>query len=166
MHLSEFFKNVNKQSWVQTLSLMSMYRLWIMWRRSARLSPKLRGSSWLLKWKTLYLCCQKTSLSSLINLVSFHFKYYYHVWVLSDSVTQRSWPRHFKKNMCCCKPCCSMVSDFSFFHADRKFCFVVMRFWFLSSHEGPDDPEAIKIFKVASGEGGDPQKKIATAVYE
>ncbi|KAM9309693.1 m-AAA protease-interacting protein 1, mitochondrial [Pholidichthys leucotaenia] len=48
----------------------------------------------------------------------------------------------------------------------RKFCFIVMRFWLLSSHEGPDDPEALKIFKVASTEDGTPQKKIATAVYE
>uniref|UniRef100_A0A3B5R7E1 Si:dkey-82o10.4 n=2 Tax=Xiphophorus maculatus TaxID=8083 RepID=A0A3B5R7E1_XIPMA len=48
----------------------------------------------------------------------------------------------------------------------RKFCFVVMRFWFLSSHEGPDDPEGTKIFKVTSGEDGSPQKKLATAVYE
>ncbi|KAM4735168.1 m-AAA protease-interacting protein 1, mitochondrial [Anableps anableps] len=48
----------------------------------------------------------------------------------------------------------------------RKFCFVVMRFWLLSSHEGPDDPEGTKIFKVASGEDGSPQKKLATAVYE
>ncbi|KAM4581378.1 m-AAA protease-interacting protein 1, mitochondrial [Odontesthes bonariensis] len=48
----------------------------------------------------------------------------------------------------------------------RKFCSVVMRFWLLSSHEGPDDPEGIKIFKVAPGEEEGPQKKIATAVYE
>lgn len=48
----------------------------------------------------------------------------------------------------------------------RKFCFVVMRFYLLSSHEGPDDPEGIKIFRVASDEDGGPQKKIATAVYE
>ncbi|XP_072249696.1 m-AAA protease-interacting protein 1, mitochondrial [Leuresthes tenuis] len=48
----------------------------------------------------------------------------------------------------------------------RKFCSVVMRFWLLSSHEGPDDPEGIKIFKVAAGEEDGPQKKIATAVYE
>lgn len=48
----------------------------------------------------------------------------------------------------------------------RKFCFVVLRFWFLSPHDGPDDPEATKIFKVASSEDGNPQKKIATAVYE
>ncbi|XP_044063046.1 m-AAA protease-interacting protein 1, mitochondrial [Siniperca chuatsi] len=48
----------------------------------------------------------------------------------------------------------------------RKFCFIVMRFWFLSTLEGPDDPEGTKIFKVASGEDGGPQKKIVTAVYE
>ncbi|CAN9514394.1 unnamed protein product [Ophioblennius macclurei] len=48
----------------------------------------------------------------------------------------------------------------------KKFCSIVMRFWLLSAHEGPDDPEGIKIFKVASSEDGGPQKKIATAVYE
>ncbi|KAG7216485.1 hypothetical protein INR49_001971 [Caranx melampygus] len=48
----------------------------------------------------------------------------------------------------------------------RKFCFIVMRFWLLSTHEGPDDPEGTKIFKVAYSEDGTPQKKIATAVYE
>ncbi|XP_069576497.1 m-AAA protease-interacting protein 1, mitochondrial [Brachyistius frenatus] len=48
----------------------------------------------------------------------------------------------------------------------RKFCFIVMRFWLLSPHEGPDDPEGSKIFKLDSGEGGDPRKKVATAVYE
>ncbi|MEQ2180095.1 hypothetical protein GOODEAATRI_032214 [Goodea atripinnis] len=48
----------------------------------------------------------------------------------------------------------------------RKFCFVAIRFWLLSSHEGPDDPEGTKIFKVASSEDGSPQKKLATAVYE
>ncbi|CAK6959023.1 m-AAA protease-interacting protein 1%2C mitochondrial [Scomber scombrus] len=48
----------------------------------------------------------------------------------------------------------------------RKFCFIVMRFWFLSTHEGPDDPEATKIFKVTPSDDGSPQKKIATAVYE
>ncbi|KAI3361353.1 hypothetical protein L3Q82_013533, partial [Scortum barcoo] len=47
----------------------------------------------------------------------------------------------------------------------RKFCFVVMRFWLLSAHEGPDDPEGTKIFKVASNEDGGPQKKIVTAVF-
>ncbi|XP_031135238.1 m-AAA protease-interacting protein 1, mitochondrial [Sander lucioperca] len=48
----------------------------------------------------------------------------------------------------------------------RKFCFVVMRCWLLSTYEGPDDPEGTKIFKVASSEDGGPQKKIVTAVYE
>ncbi|XP_071326213.1 m-AAA protease-interacting protein 1, mitochondrial [Trachinotus anak] len=48
----------------------------------------------------------------------------------------------------------------------RKFCFIVMRFWLLSTHEGPDDPEGTKLFRVASGEDGSPQKKLATAVYE
>ncbi|KAM9352990.1 m-AAA protease-interacting protein 1, mitochondrial [Symphorus nematophorus] len=48
----------------------------------------------------------------------------------------------------------------------RKFCTIVMRFWFLSTNEGPDDPEGIKIFRVASSEEGSPQKKVVTAVYE
>lgn len=48
----------------------------------------------------------------------------------------------------------------------RKYCFIVMRFWFLSTYEGPDDPEGTKIFKVASSEDGSPEKKIVTAVYE
>ncbi|XP_074508955.1 m-AAA protease-interacting protein 1, mitochondrial [Sebastes fasciatus] len=48
----------------------------------------------------------------------------------------------------------------------RKFCFVVMRFYLLSTYDGPDDPEGINIFKVASSEDGVPQKKIVTAVYE
>lgn len=48
----------------------------------------------------------------------------------------------------------------------RKFCHVVMRFWVLSTHEGPDDPEGAKIFKVDSSTDGGPQRKIATAVYE
>ncbi|XP_049902226.1 m-AAA protease-interacting protein 1, mitochondrial [Epinephelus moara] len=48
----------------------------------------------------------------------------------------------------------------------RKYCFIVMRFWFLSTYEGPDDPEGTKIFKVASSEDGNPEKKIVTAVYE
>ncbi|XP_061918645.1 m-AAA protease-interacting protein 1, mitochondrial [Entelurus aequoreus] len=48
----------------------------------------------------------------------------------------------------------------------RKFCIIAMRCWHLSSHEGPDDPEGTRIFKVSSGEDGVPQKKIATVVYE
>ncbi|XP_029957895.1 m-AAA protease-interacting protein 1, mitochondrial [Salarias fasciatus] len=53
-----------------------------------------------------------------------------------------------------------------FDNSGGKFCSIVMRFWLVSTHEGPDDPEGIKIFKVASSEEGGPQKKIATAVYE
>ncbi|XP_008280949.1 uncharacterized protein C2orf47 homolog, mitochondrial [Stegastes partitus] len=48
----------------------------------------------------------------------------------------------------------------------RKFCSVAMRFWLLSSHEGPDDPEATKIFRVTADEDAGPKKKLATAVYE
>lgn len=48
----------------------------------------------------------------------------------------------------------------------RKFCFVVMRFWILTTHGGPDDPEATKIFRVASSPDSSPQKRIVTAVYE
>uniref|UniRef100_G3PHX6 Si:dkey-82o10.4 n=1 Tax=Gasterosteus aculeatus aculeatus TaxID=481459 RepID=G3PHX6_GASAC len=48
----------------------------------------------------------------------------------------------------------------------RQFCDVAMRFWLLSTYEGPDDPEGTKIFQVApSGDGG-PQRRIVTAVYE
>lgn len=47
----------------------------------------------------------------------------------------------------------------------RKYCFVVMRFWLLTTLEGPDDPEGTKIFKVTSSKD-EPQKKIVTAVYE
>lgn len=54
-----------------------------------------------------------------------------------------------------------------FIFTGRKFCSVVMRFWLLSSHEGPEDPEGSKIFKVAPSEEAEgPQRKIATAVYE
>lgn len=41
-----------------------------------------------------------------------------------------------------------------------------MRFWILTAHSGPDDPEATKIFKVASCADSGPQKRIVTAVYE
>ncbi|XP_078143445.1 m-AAA protease-interacting protein 1, mitochondrial isoform X3 [Centroberyx gerrardi] len=59
-----------------------------------------------------------------------------------------------------------LVSGCPLLPPGRKFCFVVMRFWLLSTLEGPDDPEGTKIFKVASSEDGGPQKKIVTAVYE
>ncbi|XP_029360658.1 m-AAA protease-interacting protein 1, mitochondrial isoform X2 [Echeneis naucrates] len=48
----------------------------------------------------------------------------------------------------------------------RRFCFISTRFWFLSTYQGPDDPEGTQIFKVAPHEDGSPQRKIATAVYE
>ncbi|TKS82546.1 m-AAA protease-interacting protein 1, mitochondrial [Collichthys lucidus] len=47
----------------------------------------------------------------------------------------------------------------------RKFCSIVLRFWFLSTPEGPDDPKA-RILKVAPREDGAPQRKVATAVFE
>ncbi|XP_027142039.1 m-AAA protease-interacting protein 1, mitochondrial isoform X1 [Larimichthys crocea] len=47
----------------------------------------------------------------------------------------------------------------------RKFCSIVLRFWFLSTSEGPDDPKA-RILKVAPREDGAPQRKVATAVFE
>ncbi|XP_010772360.1 uncharacterized protein C2orf47 homolog, mitochondrial [Notothenia coriiceps] len=48
----------------------------------------------------------------------------------------------------------------------KTYCFIVMRFWHMSTYEGPDDPESTKIFKVSSSEDGVPQKRIVTAVYE
>uniref|UniRef100_A0A8C6SR11 Uncharacterized protein n=1 Tax=Neogobius melanostomus TaxID=47308 RepID=A0A8C6SR11_9GOBI len=48
----------------------------------------------------------------------------------------------------------------------RKFCSIVMRFWFLTTLEGPEDPEATRIFRVAPRQDGGPQEKVATAVYE
>ncbi|CAL1612313.1 unnamed protein product [Knipowitschia caucasica] len=48
----------------------------------------------------------------------------------------------------------------------RKFCSIVMRFWFLTSLEGPQDPEATKIFRVAPSQDGCQQTTVATAVYE
>lgn len=48
----------------------------------------------------------------------------------------------------------------------RKFCSIVMRFWFLTTLEGPEDPEATRIFRVAPRRDGRPQERVATAVYE
>ncbi|KAG8009807.1 m-AAA protease-interacting protein 1 [Nibea albiflora] len=47
----------------------------------------------------------------------------------------------------------------------KKFCSIVLRFWFLSTPGGPDDPES-RIFKVAPREDGGPQRKIVSAVFE
>nr|XP_046157502.1 m-AAA protease-interacting protein 1, mitochondrial-like [Oncorhynchus gorbuscha] len=48
----------------------------------------------------------------------------------------------------------------------RKFCFIVMRFWHMSTADVPEDQESTKIFKMATTEEDGPQKKIVTAVYE
>ncbi|XP_064205148.1 m-AAA protease-interacting protein 1, mitochondrial [Anguilla rostrata] len=48
----------------------------------------------------------------------------------------------------------------------RKFCYIVMRFWHLSSADVPEDPESTRIFKVAEAEGEAPPRRIVTAVYE
>ncbi|XP_038832755.1 m-AAA protease-interacting protein 1, mitochondrial [Salvelinus namaycush] len=48
----------------------------------------------------------------------------------------------------------------------RKFCFIVIRFWHMSTADVPEDPESTKIFKMAATEEDGPQKKIVTAVYE
>ncbi|XP_057689979.1 m-AAA protease-interacting protein 1, mitochondrial [Corythoichthys intestinalis] len=48
----------------------------------------------------------------------------------------------------------------------RKFCTIAMRLWYLTTPDGPDDPEAVKIFRVAPGADGFPPKRVATAVYE
>uniref|UniRef100_A0A8C8CUR4 Uncharacterized protein n=1 Tax=Oncorhynchus tshawytscha TaxID=74940 RepID=A0A8C8CUR4_ONCTS len=48
----------------------------------------------------------------------------------------------------------------------RKFCFIVMRFWHMSTADVPEDPESTKIFKMAATEEDGPHKKIVTAVYE
>ncbi|XP_052002302.1 m-AAA protease-interacting protein 1, mitochondrial isoform X1 [Xyrauchen texanus] len=49
----------------------------------------------------------------------------------------------------------------------RKFCYIMMRFWHLSSADVPDDPESTRVFKMDfSGDQDGPQKKIITAVYE
>ncbi|XP_055019900.1 m-AAA protease-interacting protein 1, mitochondrial [Boleophthalmus pectinirostris] len=48
----------------------------------------------------------------------------------------------------------------------RKFCSITMRFWFLTALEGPEDPEATRVFRVAPGEDGRQTTKVATAVYE
>ncbi|XP_077455085.1 m-AAA protease-interacting protein 1, mitochondrial-like [Stigmatopora argus] len=52
------------------------------------------------------------------------------------------------------------------FAPGRKFCTIAMRVWYLTSPDGPDDPEGVKIFRVAPGTDGVPPKRVATAVYE
>ncbi|XP_016403234.1 uncharacterized protein C2orf47 homolog, mitochondrial-like, partial [Sinocyclocheilus rhinocerous] len=52
-----------------------------------------------------------------------------------------------------------------FDQSSRKFLYITMRLWFLSSADVPEDPESSRIFKMDITEDG-PQKKIITAVYE
>ncbi|XP_070976189.1 m-AAA protease-interacting protein 1, mitochondrial-like [Oncorhynchus clarkii lewisi] len=59
----------------------------------------------------------------------------------------------------------SLFSCFLLF-SGRKFCFIVMRFWHMSTADVPEDQESTKIFKMATTEEDGPQKKIVTAVYE
>ncbi|KAI1886144.1 hypothetical protein AGOR_G00210980 [Albula goreensis] len=48
----------------------------------------------------------------------------------------------------------------------RKYCYILVRLWHLSSADLPEDPESTRIFKVAEAEGEDQPKRIVTAVYE
>ncbi|XP_037129707.1 m-AAA protease-interacting protein 1, mitochondrial [Syngnathus acus] len=48
----------------------------------------------------------------------------------------------------------------------RKFCTIVMRLWYLTTLDGPEDPEGTRIFRVSPGPDGVRPKKVATAVYE
>ncbi|KAG1942950.1 m-AAA protease-interacting protein 1, mitochondrial [Pimephales promelas] len=48
----------------------------------------------------------------------------------------------------------------------RKFVYITMRLWYLSSADVPEDPESTRIFKMELTEEDGPQKKIITAVYE
>lgn len=53
-----------------------------------------------------------------------------------------------------------------FDQSGRKFLYITMRLWYLSSADVPEDPESIRIFKMDLTEEDGPQKKIITAVYE
>ncbi|XP_073703989.1 m-AAA protease-interacting protein 1, mitochondrial [Garra rufa] len=48
----------------------------------------------------------------------------------------------------------------------RKFLYITMRLWYLSSADVAEDPESTRIFKMDKTEEDGPQKKIITAVYE
>ncbi|KAL2084432.1 hypothetical protein ACEWY4_019950 [Coilia grayii] len=47
----------------------------------------------------------------------------------------------------------------------RKFCYIIMRFWHLTTADVPEDPESTQIFRITDN-GDDPPRKIVTAVYE
>ncbi|XP_077432233.1 m-AAA protease-interacting protein 1, mitochondrial [Vanacampus margaritifer] len=48
----------------------------------------------------------------------------------------------------------------------RTFCTITMRLWYLTTLDGPDDPEGTRIFRVSPGPDSARSKKVATAVYE
>uniref|UniRef100_A0A671KSK9 Uncharacterized protein n=1 Tax=Sinocyclocheilus anshuiensis TaxID=1608454 RepID=A0A671KSK9_9TELE len=48
----------------------------------------------------------------------------------------------------------------------RKFLYITMRLWYLSSADVPEDPESARIFRMDLTEDDGPQKKTITAVYE
>ncbi|KAM6968076.1 m-AAA protease-interacting protein 1, mitochondrial [Aplochiton taeniatus] len=52
------------------------------------------------------------------------------------------------------------------FHHGKKDVYIIIRFWYLSTTDGPDDPESTKMFKVASSDQDSGSQKIVTAVYE
>ncbi|XP_067303899.1 m-AAA protease-interacting protein 1, mitochondrial isoform X2 [Pseudorasbora parva] len=47
----------------------------------------------------------------------------------------------------------------------RKFVYITMRLWYLSSADVPEDPESTRIFRMDLTKEDDPQKKIITAVF-
>ncbi|XP_042597672.1 m-AAA protease-interacting protein 1, mitochondrial isoform X1 [Cyprinus carpio] len=53
-----------------------------------------------------------------------------------------------------------------FDQSGRKFLYITMRLWYLSSADVPEDPESTRIFRMDLTEDDGPQKKIITAVYE
>uniref|UniRef100_A0A9J8DEW7 Si:dkey-82o10.4 n=1 Tax=Cyprinus carpio carpio TaxID=630221 RepID=A0A9J8DEW7_CYPCA len=53
-----------------------------------------------------------------------------------------------------------------FDQSGRKFLYITMRLWYLSSADVPEDPESTRIFRMDLTEEDGPQKKIITAVYE
>lgn len=137
-------------------------------------------SSWILCYIWVDFCSEYPCLAHSCNLDSFVWL----IWLMASCTVMpfyysTSW---WKLERLClsifsnlmetyweqtCSSFSLFYSFFSFSHfslAGRIFCFFVMRFWLLKTYNGPDDPEATKIFKVA--QDGHPQKKIVTAVYE
>ncbi|MFT7805359.1 uncharacterized protein C2orf47 homolog, mitochondrial [Arapaima gigas] len=48
----------------------------------------------------------------------------------------------------------------------RKFCYVLMRFWYLSNADVPKDQESTLVLKTLDQGGGHADRKIVTAAYE